>query len=504
MFVNDANGGFTRSRGALPDVPLTRDQTTVLACPQTSGLPSVLVGSANYEDGLPTGASVLKCDPTAGTTQEAVPGVPESVGPLALGDLDGDGNLDLFVGGQVMPGKYPEAVNSRIFRHRDGKFALDTANTKLLENVGLVSGAKIFRNDHGRLVPWNPPVESINHQPSTLNQLTGWWNGITTGDLDGDGRLDIIASNWGQNSKYQSHRAAPLRLYFSDFNGEGVLELLEAYFEPGMGEYVPERRLEAVAEAMPFLRGRFSTHQAFANVGVEEILRDRVPKANYLEANCLESCVFLNRGDKLEARALPAEAQFAPAFAVVVADYDGDGYEDVFLSQNFFAEGPETSRCDAGRGLWLRGDGRGALRAVPGPESGVLVYGEQRGAAVADFDRDGRVDLIVTQNAAETRLFRNLRAKPGLRVRLKGPPGNPFGYGAQMRLKHGEHFGPVREVHGGGGYWSQDSPAQVLARTDSPVQVWIRWPGGKAFTVDVPPESAEVQIVIDGEITRVK
>src|SRR6267142_3118834 len=229
-----------------------------------------------------------------------------------------------------------------------------------------------------------------------------------------------------------------------------------------------------------------------------------MPQVHYREANRLESTVFLNRGDKLEARLMPPEAQFAPAFAVVVADYDGDGYEDVFISQNFFAEGPETSRCDAGRGLWLKGDGHGGLRAVPGPESGVLVYGEQRGAAAADFDGDGRIDLVVTQNAAQTRLFRNLRGKPGLRVRLKGPSGNPFGFGAQMRLKSGDRLGPVREVHGGGGYWSQDSPVQVLTGGDGPLQVWVRWPGGKSFTVPVPAGAAEVVIGIDGQITRAK
>ena len=448
-----------------------------------------------------------------------------------MGDLDGDGHLDLFVGGQVIPGKYPQAASSRIFRHRAGRFELDAVNTKLLEQAGLVSGAiwsdlegdglpelllacewgpiRIFNNNHGRLTERSIPVtispdSTLNPRPSTLSQFLGWWNGITTGDLDGDGRLDIIASNWGQNSKYESHRAAPLRLYSSDFNSEGVLGLLEAYFEPKMGEYVPMRRLEVVAEAMPFLRGRFPTHQAFARVGVEEILRGRLPKPSYLEANWLESTVFLNRGDKWEAHPLPSEAQAAPAFAVVVADYEGDGDEDVFLSQNFFAQEAETSRSDAGRGLWLCGDGRGNLRAVPGPESGVLVYGEQRGAAAADFDRDGRVDLVVTQNAAETRLFRNVRGKPGLRVRLKGPAGNPFGYGAQLRLKFGDQPGPVREVHGGGGYWSQDSPVQILAGAEGPVQIWVRWPGGKTSTVDVPADSAEVEIAIDGKITRVK
>jgi hypothetical protein len=473
------------------------------------------------------GASVLGYRPGTSKVEEAVPGVPESVGPLALGDLDGDGNLDLFVGARVMAGRYPEAASSRIYRGHDGKFELDAANTKLLEHVGLVSSAiwsdldgdgfpelilacewgpiRIFHNDHGHLVPSDPElISALDPPPSTFSRLTGLWNGITTGDLDGDGRLDIIASNWGQNSKYQSHRAAPLRLYYSDFTQDGTLGLLEAYFEPAMRKYVPERRLEVVAEAMPFLRGQFSTHQEFANAAVEEILRDRMPQTHYLEASWLESTLFLNRGDKWETRVMPPEAQLAPAFAVVVADYDGDGHEDLFLSQNFFAQDPETSRCDAGRGLWLQGDGRGGLRAVSGQESGVMVYGEQRGAAVADFDGDGRVDLVVTQNAAETRLFRNVRAKPGLRVRLKGPPGNRFGYGAQMRLIHGDQFGPVREVHGGGGYWSQDSPVQVLTGGDGPLQVWLRWPGGKTFTSDVPVGAAEIQITIDGQVSRVK
>ena len=149
-------------------------------------------------------------------------------------------------------------------------------------------------------------------------------------------------------------------------------------------------------------------------------------------------------------------------------------------------------QLDAGRGLWLRGDGRGNLTAVPGQESGVTVYGEQRGAALCDYDQDGRVDLLVTQNAAATKLFHNVRATPGLRVRLNGPSGNPNGVGAQLRLVFAQRQGPVREIHAGSGYWSQDSPVQVLATPESPSRIWVRWPGGQVTDSPVPPQAKEI------------
>jgi hypothetical protein len=177
---------------------------------------------------------------------------------------------------------------------------------------------------------------------------------------------------------------------------------------------------------------------------------------------------------------------------VVAGDLDGDGREDLFLSQNFFATAPESSRLDAGRGLCLRGDGQGGFTAMTGQASGVLVYGEQRGAALADYDGDGRLDLAVAENGAATRLYHNTGARPGLRVRLAGPPGNPTGVGAALRLKQGESLGPVHEVHAGSGYWSQDSAIQVLSSTGTPTELWVRWPGGKVATLKIPATAREV------------
>jgi hypothetical protein len=263
---------------------------------------------------------------------------------------------------------------------------------------------------------------------------------------------------------------------------------------------VPERDLNAVGAALPWVREKYSTYAGYGQASVAEIYGEKLKRLKGLAAGRLATMLFLNRGDHFEARELPAEAQFSPGFAVCVGDLDGDGKEDVFLSQNFFAVAAETSRNDAGRGLWLKGDGSGGLTPVPGQQSGVKVYGEQRGAALCDYDGDGRVDLVVTQNGAETKLYHNVGAKPGLRVRLQGPAGNPAGIGAQVRLIYGQRAGPVREVHAGSGYWSQDSAVQVLGTPQPPTQIWVRWPGGKSITAALPQGAKEISVNQAGQV----
>ncbi|PYK96607.1 MAG: hypothetical protein DME19_19205, partial [Verrucomicrobia bacterium] len=516
VYRNDGRGGFQRMSGAPLAQITTRDQTGVLGWRKGPGQTVILAGSANYEDGLALGASVRQYDLAARTIDDRLPGQLSSTGPLALGDVNGDGQLSLFVGGRVIPGRYPEAASSMLFRWREGKWGVDVENTKRFEKVGLVSGAVFSDLDNdGRpemilACEWGP-IKVFHNEAGRFKEMTselgltgytGWWNGITTGDLDGDGRLDIVASNWGRNTRYESHRAQPLRVYYGE--AVGGLALVQAYYDAEMNKVVPEEGLALEAKGLPFIRERYNTHREYAQASVDEILGDWLKRARELRAGTLETVVFFNRGDHFEIKPLPVEAQLAPAFAVCVADYDGDGNEDVFLSQNFFAMESDATRCDAGRGLWLRGDGQGNLSAVSGQESGVKVYGEQRGAALCDYDGDGRVDLVVSQNGAETKLYHNTGGKAGLRVRLKGPPGNPQGVGAQLRLIFGQRPGPMRELHGGSGYWSQDSAVQVMSTPQPPSQVWVRWPGGKTITTSIPPGAKEISINTDGSLEKIR
>jgi hypothetical protein len=245
---------------------------------------------------------------------------------------------------------------------------------------------------------------------------------------------------------------------------------------------------------LPLIGAFFATCEAYSRADLAQIYGDALSKAQTFEVNWFQTTLFLNRGGSFEARPLPAEAQLTPAFAVCIADLDGDGHEDVFLSQNFFATHPEISRYDAGRGLWLKGDGTGQLLPVPGQESGLLIYGEQRGAALCDFDADGRVDLVVSQNAAETKLYKNLRAKPGLRVRLTGPSRNPLAVGAVIRPVHGSRVGPAREIQAGSGYYGQNSAVQIFAAHPAPTALRIRWPGGGVTDMPVPKEPRELTV----------
>ena len=270
--------------------------------------------------------------------------------------------------------------------------------------------------------------------------------------------------------------------------------MFETEWDPATRQRLARRRFAALAADLPGLPAAFPTQESFARASIQQVLEGHPAASRFVECATLASCVFLNRGSRFEVHQLPDEAQMAPVFGICVADADGDGNEDVFIAQNFFPTRPEVSRHDGGVGVWLLGDGKGAFRSLAPAESGVHVPGEARGAAVADFNRDGRVDLAVAQNGGPTRLFVNLRARPGFRVRLQGPSGNPSGAGAVLQFVTQGRSGPVREIHAGSGYWSQDSAVVVMHSPVVPDQVRIRWPGGGMQVVPLPSQAREIVV----------
>jgi hypothetical protein len=282
--------------------------------------------------------------------------------------------------------------------------------------------------------------------------------------------------------------------------------MVEAQYDDRLKAVAPLTQLGRLMTALPSVRLGTRTFAAYANATLQQVFGASLERAQRLEAVTLDHVVLFNRGGRFEAVPLPAEAQFAPGFYAGVADFDGDGHEDLFLSQNFYATEIGTPRYDAGRGLLLRGRGDGSLEPVPGHVSGIAVYGDQRGAAFADYDADGRVDLVVSQNGAETKLYHNEHARPGLRVRLVGAMGNPHAIGAAMRVVYSDGFrGPVREVHGGSGYWSQDGAVQVLGveQGKQVTAVWVRWPGGGETETPLGPSAPwEVTIRALGDSRR--
>lgn len=496
--IQDGKGGFEARETPPFHKTTSRDMTSILPI---NGV--LLAGVSNYEDGLTNGGALRMYDPAGGRSGEMLVGTAFAVGPLAAADVDGDGSLEVFVSGRSVAGRYPEAAPSMLLRNQGGRLTTVTR----WDDLGLVTAAcftdldgdgrpdlvlarewappRFFRNESGRLTEWIPVFDGAS------GPLSGLWNAVVAGDFDEDGRLDLVLGNWGRNTRWSASGAAPRRLWYGDFGSGQGLDLAESWFDPGLKADRPEREMGLWAALYPAVRERVGSLMAFSKATLPMLLGDALSAARSVSVDTVDSVLLLNRGDRFLVKPLPAVAQRAPVSSLCVADFDGDGHDDVFLSQNLSTAHPFAERSDAGRGLWLRGDGRGGF--VPEESSGVVVQGDGRGAAVCDYDGDGRVDLAVGQNGAETTLWRNVAARPGLRVRLSGSVGNRSVIGARVRWRSGERSGPWREIHLGSGDGSCDDPVVVLGVGDQAVRaVDIRWPGGGESTVPVAEGQREV------------
>ena len=396
-----------------------------------------------------------------------------------------------------------------ILRNDGGQFVKDDKHAALLSKAGSVSAAvwtDLLGDHHPELVLACDPglIRVYRNIAGSLREVTaelglgdrvGFWNSITAGDFNGDGNMDLVAGNIGTNSEYELYVKDGITWHHGDLSGGGVHEVFESYNGASPGKALPIRNLAEVLRAIPFLRELYPTYAAYANATSTNILGEQKSKLAAIRLTSLESVVMINRGDTLDVLPLPLEAQLAPVFGISVADFDGDGNEDLFLAQNFFGTRPDFPRMDAGRGLLLNGDGNGGFKPMTSSMSGIRLTGEQRGSAVADFDRDGRVDLLAGQNAGETKLYRNKLALRGLRVTLSGHNENSGGVGAKLRLGTETKLGAAREVRAGGGYRSQDTAIQVLSLGDAtPTRLQVAWPSGKITTTEIAEGASEITV----------
>lgn len=507
-FENVGDGTFRPLNSGPFDATAPGDQTAIIGWGTEQGT-HLLLGSANYEQGTPrVPAAFIYHFKNIETYESETLSNYSTTGHLAASDYDGDGDLDLFLGGRFVPAHYPRNASSRLFTNEQGTFVVDQVNSRKLSEIGQVTGAVFmdFDRDGDQDLLISREWDSIilmENENGTFNDISqdvglasyrGWWNGISTGDFNNDGLPDIVATNWGLNSPYQLEEDNTLRMYYEDFNRDQRVDIIEAYTDEN-DKYVPRRRLYHFG-SIPTIANKMRSYGQFADATLEGIFGNQLSQIPYKEINTLRHMLFINTGATgFEARPLPIESQFTAAFYAGVADYDNDGNEDLFLSQNFFSVPSQVPRLDAGRGLWLKGDGEGNLTVVPGSRSGIKIYGDQRGAAFSDFNRDGKVDLSVSQNGAQTKLFLNQVEKTGYRITLIGPPENLDGVGSGIRLQYSNGGkGPVRVVENGSGYWSQNSYTQIMGAEADVKSIEVTWFDGSQQSVTV--QDGEMNYII--------
>ncbi len=319
-------------------------------------------------------------------------------------DFDGDGDWDLFVGGRVVPQRYPEPARSYLLRNERGRL-VDATETlaKGLARAGLVTAAAWLDHDGdgdldlwvaGEWMPlrvWENNGEEWIERTETLgfSRLTGWWYCLYPFDPDGDGDIDVLAGNMGLNYRFQPADATPLEAFYADFDGGGGGDVVLARWEEG--KLYPVKGRDNLSERLKFIRNKYPSFAQFGAAQVAEIFGDKLKEALHLEARTFASCWLENAGEgQWVVHRLPPQAQWAPLMDVAEMDVDGDGRPEWLGVGNLYGTEVETPRMDAGLGVVLRWSGT-ELEAVPAALSGFYVPDDARAVAVGRVAGKGPV-----------------------------------------------------------------------------------------------------------------
>lgn len=333
-------------------------------------------------------------------------------------DFDDDGDKDLFVGGKLIPGKFPLSPASVILENNKGKFKDITSEIcpELLD-AGMVNDAiwTDVNNDSkvdlivvGDWMPIRIFLQNKGKFTEATNQFglsysSGWWNCISAADFDHDGDTDLIVGNRGTNNQIKASVVKPATLYAYDFDKNGSLDpILNYYYNDNISHPFASR--DDLLDQINILKKKYIYYKDYANATMETIFPDvdldTIPK---LKTEIFESVYLENTGEKFIIKKLSAQAQWFPINCSVIYDFNADGNLDIVAAGNDYGIRPELGRMDAGFGIFLQGDGKGNFSTVPNAECGLNIPGETKNMQLVKIA--GKKYLIIVKNKAEAQVF---------------------------------------------------------------------------------------------------
>lgn len=303
-------------------------------------------------------------------------------------DFNGDGKMDLFIGGRSVPYNYGQIPQSYLLENDgNGKFTDVTEKyAKGLSHIGFVTSALWYDIDKDGdkdlilTLEWGGIVAFINDhgvfRKKMLTNKKGWWNFVLPVDLNNDGNIDLVAGNLGLNSRLKASDKEPVRMYYNDFDDNGKKEQVLTYYLDGK-EIEFANRAELIQQ-IPVIKKRFFYAHDFAKASLEDIFTsEKLRGADTFTANYFSNAILINHGNlNFSVQAMPWKAQLSPFKTATVVDANGDDLPDILLGGNYYDNNIQMGRNDADFGTILVNKGGGKFEAES--INGLEIKGQVR------------------------------------------------------------------------------------------------------------------------------